>query len=381
MNIKPIAGLAIAASVLLVASGCTSGSDPAPAPTSGGGDAPAEYYLDPAAEEISDEAAQRITELYDEVVASGESELSIISGLADDMLGVWDEFEATFPGISVTYASLIGGPLITQLQTEAQSGNHVTDILHNPNGQQYVDFAQEYEVVGMSVPDELQAGAGELVDPGNMYTSPFIGFFGLGVFLPREQAQGVTPPTVWADLAKPELTGQVVMGDPNLPGPSQDAPIYLSANGAFTEADIEALASNVIIKGTYGDAIAALMQGEAVYMFAAPSSAVVNASRAGAPVEFRLMSEDNYVVTHKQLLLEGAPNPAAAKLYLEWLNTLTAQKAIGAAGLAPLNTNGADPAAPWSNWREANLTGIVPAADVDSQRPAFIEKFKTIFTQ
>jgi len=380
MKFKPIAGLAIAASALLVVSGCTSGgADPAPASET---EAPsADYFLDPVAEEISEEGAQRITELYEAALAAGEDELSIISGLADDMVPTWDLFEATFPGIKVTYASLIGGPLITQLQTEAQSGNHVTDVLHNPNGQQYVDFAQEYEVVNLVVPEALQNSASELKDPGNKYTSPFIGFFGLGAFLPREQGQGLTPPTLWTDLTAPELRGQVVMGDPNLPGPSQDAPIYLIENGAFTEADIEALAKNVIIKGTYGDAIAALMQGEAVYMFAAPSSALISAGRAGAPVEFRLMDKDNYVVTHKQLLLEGAPHPNVAKLYIEWLNTLSAQKQLAVSGQAPLNTNGADPDAPWTNWVTANVTSIVPAANVDASRPAFIEKFKTIFTQ
>lgn len=378
MKSKPIAGLAIAASALLVLSGCASG--PAPTPTTT--DAPSEgLYLDPVAEEIPEAGAQRITELYEAALAAGETELSIISGLADDMLPTWDLFEETFPGIKVTYASLIGGPLITQLQTEAQSGNHVTDVLHNPNGQQYVDFAQPYEVVSLVVPDALKSSATELQDPEHMYSAPFIGFFGIGAFLPREQAQGVTPPKLWSDLTAPEMQGLVVMGDPNLPGPSQDAPIYLSQNGAFTESDIEALAKNVIIKGTYGDAIAALMQGEAVYMFAAPSTALISAGRAGAPVEFRLMEKDNYVVTHKQLILEGAPHPNAAKLYVEWLNTLSAQENLGAAGHAPLNTNGADPDAPWTNWVTANVTSIVAAADIDAARPGFIEKFKTIFAQ
>src|SRR5690606_1144699 len=180
--------------------------------------------------------------------------------------------------------------------SEMQSGNHVTDVLHNPNGQQYVEFAQEYEVVGMTVPEALSSSADQLIDPNHKFTSPFVGFFGYGVFLPRA---GDLHPTTWADLTGPEYQDLVLMGDPNLPGPSQDAPIYLSQNGAFTDEDIENLAGNVVVKGTYGDAIASLMQGEAPFMFAAPSSAVVGAQRSGAPVEFRLMEEDNYVVTHK----------------------------------------------------------------------------------
>lgn len=376
MKTTPIAGIALAASMLLLISGCASTPAAAPESSDGTGAAAGDYYLDPKAEQISEEAAQRITELYEAAIADGEDELSIISGLADDMATTWEAFEATFPEISVTSASLIGAPLITQLQSEVQSGNHVTDVLHNPNGQQYVDFAEEYEVIGMTVPEALADSADQLIDPDHKFTSPFIGFFGYGVFLPRA---GSLNPKVWADLTKPEYAGNVLMGDPNLPGPSQDAPIYLAQNGALTDADIKALAGNMVIKGTYGDAIAGLMQGEAAFMFAAPSSAVVGAQRSGAPVEFRLMEEDNYVVTHKQLLLADAPHPNVAKLYLEWLNTLTAQKAIGAAGLAPLNVEAADPAAPWTNWVEANLTGIVPFVDIDEARPGYIEQFKTIF--
>lgn len=371
---KPLAGLALAASVTLILAGCGSGG-PSPGEPAGVGGADG-YYLDPETEQISEEAAQRITELWEAAQADGETELSIISGLADDMEGPWNAFEETFPGVEVTSASLIGAPLITQLQSEMQSGNHVTDVLHNPNGQQYVEFAQEYEVVGMSVPEELSSSADELVDPNHRFVSPFIGFFGYGVFLPRA---GELHPTTWAELTEPEYQGLVLTGDPNLPGPSQDAPIYLSQNGAFTDENIEDLADNVIVKGTYGDAIAALMQGEAPFMFAAPVTAVVAAQRAGAPVEFRLMEEDNYVVTHKQLLLEGAPNPNLGKLYLEWLNTLTAQTALGDAGFAPLNIEGADPEAVWTNWSEANVTGIVPFEDIDGARPEYIERFAELF--
>ncbi|MGO1768922.1 MAG: extracellular solute-binding protein [Microbacterium sp.] len=373
MKANKLAPVALVATVLLLG-GCAGSADPAAPGSAGGNDS--EYFLDPATEGISDEAAARITELYQAAQDAGEDELSIISGLAEDMEGTWEAFEETFPEISVTSASLIGAPLITQLQSEVQSGNHVTDVLHNPNGQQYVDFAQEYEVVGLTVPDGLDDSADQLVDPEHRYTSPFIGFFGYGVFLPRADD---LHPAEWSDLTEPEYEGLVVMGDPNLPGPSQDAPIYLSQNGAFTDEDIQGLADNVIVKGTYGDAVAALMQGQAAFMFAAPASALISAQDAGAPVEFRLMEKDNYVVTHKQLLLEGAPHPNVGKLYLEWLNTFTAQEAIADAGLAPLNVDAADPEAPWTDWEAANLEGIVPWTEIDEIRQKYIDDFPTIF--
>lgn len=380
MKIKPIAGIAAGTAVLLALAGCTSAPAPAPTtePTTAPTEAPStEYFLDPVAEGISEAAAARITELVAEAEANGETELNLISGLANDMAPVIAAFEETF-GVKVNVTELIGAPLITAIQSEVQSGNRTTDVLHNPNGQLYVDFAEAYEVVSLEVPSALAGSADQIVDPDHKFTSPFIGFFGLGVFLPRAGASGLNP-TLWSDLAQPEYAGLVGMGDPKVPGPNQDAPIYLLANGGLTEADLEPLASNSIVKGTYGDAVAGLMQGEYPFLFAAPSSAVAGAAAAGAPVEFRLMDENNYVVTHKHLLMAEAPHPALGKLYLEWLNTLTAQKAVASASLTPLNLDAANPDAPWTSWEAGNVTEILPWQEIDAVRPGFIELFQQIF--
>ncbi|GGA66514.1 hypothetical protein GCM10011490_16450 [Pseudoclavibacter endophyticus] len=370
-----VGGVAAATAFLLVMTGCASADAPA---TGGDGNG----VIDAESAQISPEAAAHMNELYAAAVENGETELNVISGLPDDMQPVFDAFEATFPEISITVTSLIGAPLIAQLQTERESGQHTTDVLHNPNGHLYTEFAEPYEVQSIAVPESLEGSADELVDPDGYATSPFVGFFGLGVFLPRAEQSGVTP-TAWADFADPEYAGLVGTGDPTLPGPSQDAPVYLMLNESLAEDDVEAIAGNAVVKGTYGDAVAGLMQGEFPYMFAAPVSAIITAADQGAPVEFRLMDDGNYVVTHKHLLMDQAPNPNAGKLYLEFLNTFGAQEAAASRGFTPLNESAsADYVAemPWTSLQEANLTEIVPAAVIDEQRPGLVEWFETIYT-
>ncbi|MER7796830.1 extracellular solute-binding protein [Microbacterium sp. NPDC096154] len=378
MNIKPIAGIVLVASTLLATAGCAS-STPADAEEPGAAPAGGSTgcAVDAAAEEITEEAAAHITELCEAASAAGEDELNVISGLPDDMKTTFDAFTARF-GIKINITNEIDPALTADLQGQVQSGNHVTDVLHNPNGQKYVDFAEPYHVESLQIPEELEASAAELQDPEDLYSSPLIGFFGLGTFLPRA---GELQPTKWSDLAEPEYAGLVGMGDPTVPGPNQDAPMYLTLNGALDEQQVAGVFENADgnVKGTYGDAVAGLMQGQFAFLFGAPSSAVYLASKQGAPVKFSLMSEDNYVVTHKHLLIKDAPHPNAAKLYLEWLNTLEAGKAVSKAGLTPLNTNAAaetEKDQPWTNWKNANLTEIIPAADIDAGRQETVAKFK-----
>lgn len=378
MKKTTLGGLAAATAVTLMVAGCGATEDPAPA----NGDGDGGGAIDADAAQISPEAAAHMNELYEAAIANGETELNIISGLPEDMQPVFDAFEAAFPEISISVTSLIGAPLVAQLQAERESGQYTTDVLHNPNGHLYSEFAEPYEVQSLTVPDALAGSTDELVDPNGTYTSPFVGFFGLGVFLPRAEEAGLVP-TEWSDFADPEYAGLIGMSDPNLPGPSQDAPVYLLQSGAFAEADVEGLAGNAVMKGTYGDAVAGLMQGEYPFMFAAPVSAVIVAADSGAPVEFRLMEEDNYVVTHKHLLIDGAPNPNAGKLYLEFLNTFAAQEAVASQGLTPLNVAASAEYVDemsWTSLDETGLTEIVPAAVIDEERPGLVDWFGTIFS-
>jgi len=387
MNLKPVAGLAVAASLLLAVAGCTASPAPAGDETpSGGSDGP----IDATAEGVSQEAADTMNALYAAAKDAGETELSVISGLNQDMAPVYEAFTKEF-GIPITgnEQDEIGAPLIQDLQGQVTSGQHRTDVLHNPNGQQYVKFAQPYHVVSLTVPDELKSSANE-IQPGadyktatgdaaqDMWESPFLGFFGLGTFLPRA---GALAPTQWSDLADPKYAGQIGMGAVTVPGPNQDAPIYLEENGALTDEQVQAILKNAgsNVKGTYGDAIAGLMQGQYAFMFGAPSSAIMAAAAKGAPVKFSLMSEDNYVVTHKFLLLKDAPHPNLGKLWLEWLNTKTAGEAIAETGLAPLNTDFAaakSDEVPWTDWKKSNVTEIISSTKIDSERDGIVTKFK-----
>lgn len=378
MKSRSITAVALATGIALLASGCASAG--APDPTTGGG--AADFIVDPAAEGITDEQAAYLTELYE--AAEGEGELTIYSGTPDDLVEVFALFEETFPGLSVTAEGLIGAPLVQALSAEAASGNHVADVLHNPDAQLYVnadaagDFGEPYEVRTLVVPDSLAGSADSIIDPEHRFNVPFLGYFGLGTFLPRLADAG-GPPSSFADLADPKFKGLVGMGDPTIPGPQQAALLYLLNSGGLSEDDLAGLGANAVVKGDYGQAIGGLMQGEYPFMFGAPVSAVVKAADAGAPVEFSVFPDDNPLISHKHVLLQGAPNPNTAKLYLEFLNLTSSQKLLADVGFMPLDETAADPEAPWTSISESGATEIIDYAVIDASRGTLVPLIETAF--
>lgn len=385
VKMKAIAALAVSAGVLFAASGCSSDSTAGSSPANTDG-AAGSTIVDAAAERITEDQAAYLTELYDAALAAGEDEVVLYSGSPDDLEDVFALFEEKFPGISVSASSLIGAPLVQALSAEKESGNHVADVLHNPDAQMYVnadasgDFGEPYEVRTITVPDDLASSNDVVVDPEHRFSVPFFGFFGLGTFQPRlEQAGG--KPASFAALADPKYAGLVGMGDPTVPGPQLSALLYLLNSGGMTEKDLAGLGSNAVVKGDYGQAVAGLMQGEYPFMFGAPTTAVTSAAASGAPVEYDQFSKHNPLVTHKHVLLAGAPHPSAAKLYIEFLNLFSAQQELAVAGYTPLDVEAADPAAPWTSLAESGVTEIVSYQVIDASRATLMPLIQQAFTK
>lgn len=357
------------------------GDNQSPAPDTNDGDS--DLIVDPEAERITEEQAEYLTELYEAALDEGGN-LVIYSGLAEDMDGVFDLFEEMFPGLSITAESLRGAPLMQALQAEQESGNHVADVLQNPDAQRYVfqlgDFSQPYEVQTLKVPDRLANSEDQIIDPEFRYSTAFLGFFGLGTFLPRlEEAGGM--PESFADLGDPRFEGLVGFADPTIPGPSQGALLYLLASGGLDEDSLRGIANNSVVKGDHGQTIAGLMQGEFAFQFAAPVSAVVLAAEQGAPVEFSVFPTDNPLVTHKHVLLDGAPNENAGKLYLEFLNLFSAQQRIAEIGFIPLDEDASDPDAPWTSMEAAGVNEIVAYDVIDQAHEEFMPLIEDAFAR
>lgn len=146
-------------------------------------------------------------------------------------------------------------------------------------------------------------------------------------------------PTSWADLAKPELKGQISMPSPLYSGA---AAIML---GTMTERPdlgwgfFEKLKANdaIAVRGN-GAVLNAVANGEKSYG-ALVDFMAFNAKAKGSPVDFVFPAEGNPAVTEPVAILKTASNPAAARAFVDYILSDAGQKLAASMGYIPARTS------------------------------------------
>ena len=186
-------------------------------------------------------------------------------------------------------------------------------------------------------------------------------------------------PTSWADLAKPELKGQISMASPLYSGA---AAIKLSAVTAHPDLGwkfVEALKANEAsaVRGN-GAVLRAVATGEKAYGIIVDFMAF-NAKQQGSPVEFVFPKEGVTVVTEPVAILRTAQNKAAARAFVDFLLSDEGQKLSLSQGyFATRSTVGKPswlPAGADLNLMPADMKGVVKTIEDDKKR------FATMFGQ
>lgn len=353
-------------------------SDTAPdaAPGTSNGAGSGETTVDLSAANISEEAAAHVEQLYADALAAGEDTVTVYATPGQQLQPLYDAFTDMFPGITLQAQGMIGAPLNAALEAEAASNQHVADVLQNPNGPRYFDFVEPYEVESYSVPDELSDFADLLADPDHYFTAPYLGVAGLGVN--TNNMDPADAPSSWSELSGDEWDGRIGVHDPSVPGVGQGTFLQLIMNGSWDEDDVSAVADYSVVKGDHAQAVQGLARGEYDVMIGAPAPDMKSMVEDGAPVEQIMMDEGNIVVTYKNMLVSGAPNPNAAKLFLEFQNFEHIQQIVAETGFTPVNAD-AQPNEVWS-LEQANITFVPDDVETEAKTaelaPLFVELFQ-----
>lgn len=186
-------------------------------------------------------------------------------------------------------------------------------------------------------------------------------------------------PTSWADLAKPELKGQISMASPLYSGA---AAIKLSAVTARPDLGwkfIEALKANEAsaVRGN-GAVLRAVATGEKAYGIIVDFMAF-NAKQQGSPVEFVFPKEGVTVVTEPVAILRTAQNKAAARAFVDFLLSDEGQKLSLSQGYFATRSSVGKPS--WLparadlNLMPVDMKGVVKTIEDDKKR------FATMFGQ
>jgi iron(III) transport system substrate-binding protein len=179
-------------------------------------------------------------------------------------------------------------------------------------------------------------------------------------------------PTSWADLAKPELKGQISMPSPLYSGA---AAITLGATTARPDLGwkfVEALKANeaVAVRGN-GAVLRSVATGEKAYGVLVDFMAF-NAKKQGSPVEFVVPKEGLTMVTEPVAILKTASNKPAARAFVDFLLSDEGQKLALKQGYLPAKPSVGSPdwlpAGTELNFMPTDISAIIKTTDADKKR-------------
>lgn len=368
----PMAVLAGLAAGSLVLSGCA-GAGADSAQDSG------ELDLAPLGIESAQE--EELQALYDAAIESGDTEVTIYAGHHDEFLGIYDAFEDRFPGLTVDPQTYVGAELQTTLEAERQSGNHVVDVLSNPNADRYAEqgFAEKYQPATFELPDWIDGRISEdqIADPNGFYHSPWALMFAASYNTNLLDESDL--PDSWADLADEEWAGKLTFMTPSTPGGTMTVSTALLQAGVVDEGWLQGVGANAKIVAQDQLALQSISAGEYAYQPLAASISILNAKEDGAPVEVQFFEENNVIATEKWMLAANAPSSDAGKLLLNFLFTAEAQELTLDSGNFPINQHESlESPHGWPKLEDASFVELPAQSVMRAKMTEYGDLFKSI---
>ncbi|WP_126976428.1 ABC transporter substrate-binding protein [Frigidibacter oleivorans] len=150
-------------------------------------------------------------------------------------------------------------------------------------------------------------------------------------------------PTSWADLAAPEVAGSLIMPSPLYSGAAVIHVGTMVQQPEFGWDWYETLADNGAVAGQgNGTVIEAVARGEKAYGIIIEYMAL-NAKAKGSPVDFVFPEEGVSSITQPVAILKDSDAIEAAKVFVDWQLSKTAQEQSVAQGYFPIVAGVAQP--------------------------------------
>ena len=223
-------------------------------------------------------------------------------------------------GIEVIVHRSGGEDLLQRFLLEADSGRVQNDVLTIQDAAAVEAMMDDgyFECFRPRFVTELHDWAYDQAD--GCWTATRGSVFVIGYRTDLVEQAGAPAPTSWADLLRPEFSGRIAIGNPNFSSGLKQATALLSEslgwewfegvrdNGAF------------VVRGN-AQLFDALETGEALVMGPAAHTRLAQAVAAGEPMAMAFPTEGVILAPSPNVIPSGAPNPYAARLFLDFLLT------------------------------------------------------------
>jgi iron(III) transport system substrate-binding protein len=322
-----------------------------------------------------DANAHAISELYDAAVAAKQDQLVIYGAYSAVYKPLWDIFRERFPKASIVGSPIAGAPLITKLDAEFASGQHLGDVL----------MAGEMEVMSLVghgrtqpyQPPNISGLAARYTNPQGDFIIQFADPF--GIVYNTDKLKPEELPRSINELINPKYKGMVI--DDPLAGAATTlcwAELYRS--NKLTPDQMKAIKANANVVPSMTPLFQMLTAGSVTMMPWAGHSRQQRLKEAGAHVGYLAIPGMAVPLYGATALIKDAPHPKLAQLFQAWFLTPEAQSAVVKVGYSYGLMPGTTIPADWPDFQQlVDAVQVVPPSDYVSMREQFDKAIRQVW--
>ena len=234
-------------------------------------------------------------------------------------------FEAKFPGITVRVERSGAQRLFQRIHQEYNSGIYAVDIVNTADAAHCIVWKRNGWLVPY-LPEEVARNyPKEYYDADGFFVTTRVWLSSLGyntTLVKPEEA-----PRSFADLLDPKWAGKMVKAHPSYSGTIMTATFQIVRE--FGWGYLEKLAKQRVMQvQSSTDTPKKIALGERAVMADGNEYNLIQLKEQGQPVEIIYPTEGTPLITGPSALFKAAPNPNAARLFQNWLNSRESQQLL-----------------------------------------------------
>jgi len=248
-----------------------------------------------------------------------------------------DAFRRVHPGVEVSFTRDGTTQLMNKLRAEFTAGAPQADVLLIADAMTMEALKAEKRLLAypQAPSDGFPPGAH---DPDKMYFATK--FITTGIVVNKA---ATFRPTRWADLARPEVKGQLIMPSPLYSGAAAIHMGVLTRQAGLGWPYYEQLAKNGTQSARGNGAVLEQVAGGQKLYGVLVDFMAIRAAQRGSPIEFIFPTDGVTVVTEPVAILASAKNPMAAKAFVDLLLSAEGQALAAQQGMMPARLDAVPP--------------------------------------
>jgi iron(III) transport system substrate-binding protein len=234
-------------------------------------------------------------------------------------------FETKFPGIAVRVERSGAERVFQRIGQEYGSNIHAVDVVNTADQAHVIIWKRNGWLAQYLPEDVVKYYDKKYYDPEgfDLVTRVLVSPFGINTNLVKME----DAPKSFADLLDSKWSGKMVKAHPAYSGTIMNATFEIARDlgwGYF-----EKLAKqNILQVQSATDTPKRIVLGERAVMIDGAGYLVIRDKEAGKPVDVVYPAEGTPVATSPSVLMKGAPNPNAAKLFHNWMHSREGQQIL-----------------------------------------------------